>query len=258
MSNTDRIWERWGQIDPYYGVLAHDRFNKANIHANRDEFFATGEDFIARLLGRLERHFGPLKLDRALDHGCGVGRLTLPLARRFGEVVGLDVSPAMLSEAKVNARRGGLKNVAFGLADDQLTNAPGDFDFVNSYIVLQHVPVKRGIAIMIALLDKVRPGGGFQIHLSVRTDHWRSRALWWSSIHIPGVKIIQNVMAGRAWNAPAMQMNDYPLQTVLTKLVERGITDLLVSAERHDKFVTCSIIGKKALAPALSGTATAA
>ena len=245
MSNTDRIWERWGRIDPYYGVLAHDRFTAANINAHRDEFFATGETFIARLLAQFERHFGPVNPGRALDHGCGVGRLSLPMARRFHEVVGLDVSPAMLSEAKVNARRGGLKNLSFALADDSLGNAPGQFDFVNSYIVLQHVPVKRGIPIMLALIDKVKPGGGFLIHLSVRTDGWRSRALWWSSIHIPGVKIIQNVLAGRTWNAPAMQMNDYPLQTVLTKLVERGITDLLVSAERHDKFVTCSLIGRK-------------
>lgn len=245
MSNTDHIWERWGRIDPYYGVLAHDRFNRANIDANRDEFFATGEDFIARLLARFERHFGTVRLGRALDHGCGVGRLSLPLARRFDEVVGLDVSPAMLGEAQLNASRGGLTNVAFALADDLLRNAPGEFDFINSYITLQHVPVKRGVPIMLALVEKVRPGGGFQIHLSVRTDGWRSRSLWWASIHVPGVKIIQNIMAGRQWNAPAMQMNDYPLPTVLTGLVERGITDLLISAERHDKFVTCSLIGRK-------------
>ena len=245
MSNTDRIWERWGRIDPYYGVLAHDRFSTANIETSRDEFFATGETHIAKLMARFERCFGPLDRGRALDHGCGVGRLTLPLARRFGEVVGIDVSPAMLSEAAANTRRTGLANIRYALADDRLTTAQGEFDFVNSYIVLQHVPVRRGIPILLALVEKTRPGGGFQIHLSVRTDGWRSRALWWSSIHIPGVKIIQNVMAGRAWNAPAMQMNDYPLGLVLTELARRGITDLLVSAERHDKFVTCSLIGRK-------------
>ena len=245
MSNTDRIWERWGRIDPYYGVLAHDRFSTANIETSRDEFFATGETHVAKLMARFEECFGPLDRGRALDHGCGVGRLTLPLARRFGEVVGVDVSPAMLSEAAANTRRTGLANIRYALADDRLTTAQGEFDFVNSYIVLQHVPVRRGIPILLALVEKTRPGGGFQIHLSVRTDGWRSRALWWSSIHIPGVKIIQNVMAGRAWNAPAMQMNDYPLGLVLTELARRGITDLLVSAERHDKFVTCSLIGRK-------------
>lgn len=245
MRNTDRAWERWGQVDPYYGVLAHDRFSGANIGPNRDEFFATGEAFIADLLDRFDRHFGPLRHGRALDHGCGVGRLSIPLARRFGEVIGLDVSPAMLAEAEANAGHAGLSTLNFALADDRLTNAPGEFDFVNSYITLQHVPVRRGVPILLALFDKVRPGGGFQLHLSVRTDRWRSRALWWASIHVPGVKIIQNVMAGRTWNAPAMQMNDYPLGLVLTELAVRGATDLLVIAERHDKFVTCSLIGRK-------------
>ena len=243
--NTDRIWERWGRFDPYYGVLAHERYSAANIAATRDEFFATGEDYIAKLLARFEQSFGALELGRALDHGCGVGRLTLPLARRFVEVFGLDVSPAMLSEAVVNMRRAGVTNIRYAQADDKLTNAPGEYDFVNSYITLQHVPVSRGIPILLALIEKVRPGGGFQVHLSVRTDRWRSRALWWSSIHIPGVKTIQNVMAGRRWNAPAMQMNDYPLGLVLTELARRGISDLLVAPERHDKFVTCSLIGRK-------------
>lgn len=248
MSNTDRIWERWGQIDPYYGVLAHDRFNKENIRANREEFFATGESFVADLLARFEHHFGAIKTGRVLDHGCGVGRLTMPFARRFREVVGLDVSQAMLNEAMVNARRSGLRNATFARADDVLSNAPGEFDLVNSYIVLQHVPVGRGIPILLALYDKAKPGGGFHLHLSVRTDALRSRALWWASIHVPGVKVIQNVMAGRRWNAPAMQMNDYPLGLVMTKLAERGVTDMLVVAEQHDKFVTCSLIGRRPVA----------
>ncbi|HET7709811.1 MAG TPA: methyltransferase domain-containing protein [Sphingomicrobium sp.] len=245
MRDTDRVWERWGRIDPYYGVLAHDRFSTAKIGSSRDEFFATGESFLAQLLDRFERHFGPLRHGRALDHGCGVGRLSIPLAQRFGEVVGLDVSPAMLAEAEANAGRAGLTNILFAQADDRLSLAPGEFDFVNSYITLQHVSVKRGIPILLALFDKVRPGGGFQLHLSVRTDRWRSRALWWASIHVPGVKIIQNVMAGRIWNAPAMQMNDYPLGRVLTELAVRRATELLVVAERHDKFLTCSLIGRK-------------
>ena len=245
MNDTDRMWERWGQFDPYYGVLAEDRFSAGNIDANRAAFFASGEQLITQLVDRFERHFGPLEFGRVLDHGCGVGRLSIPLASRFREVVALDVSPAMLAEAEANTAQAGAGNVTYVLADDGLANAPGEYDFVNSYIVLQHVPVKRGIPIMLALLDKVRPGGGFHLHLSVRTDRWRSRALWWASIHVPGVKIIQNVMAGRTWNAPAMQMNDYPLGLVMTKLAERGVTDLLVVAERHDKFVTCSLIGRK-------------
>jgi predicted NAD/FAD-binding protein len=135
--------------------------------------------------------------------------------------------------------------VTFALADDHLSNAPGEFDFVNSYIVLQHIRVRRGLRIVANLLDKVRAGGGFHLHFSIRTDPMRSRALWWASHHIPGVKIWQNVFAGRRWNAPAMQMNNYPLNRVVVLLAAHGISEFLISTERHAEFVTLSIVGCK-------------
>ena len=245
MLSTDKAWEKFGRQAPYFGVLADEKFAADRIHANRDEFFATGRSFVSQVLERYERHFGELPCGRALDHGCGVGRLTFPLAAEFGHVVGLDISPSMLAEAEANAREFDAANVTFALADDQLSNAGGEFDFVNSYITLQHIPVRRGLAILSRLIDKVRPGGGFHVHLSIRTDRKRSRALWWASHHVPGVKIWQNVMAGRAWNAPAMQMNNYPLAAVVTEMAAQGIAEYVVTTERHDKFLTCSFLGRK-------------
>ena len=127
----------------------------------------------------------------------------------------------------------------FALADDALSNAPGEYDFVNSYMALQHVPVRPRP-------DDHRPadrqgeaGRRVHVHLSIRTDRMRSRALWWASHHIPGVKIWQNVFAGRPWNAPAMQMNNYPLNEVMTQmLASQGITEFAVFTEQHAKFLT--------------------
>ena len=245
MLSTDKAWEKFGKDDPYFGVLAHERFTAPQIDANRDEFFKTGRFAVSQILERYEAHFGSLPKDRALDHGCGVGRLALPLAERFGEVIGLDVSPSMISEAASNAAQGRITNTHFALADDQVSNAPGEYDFVNSYMVLQHIRVRRGLRILSLLLAKVRPGGGFHAHLSLRTDPLRSRALWWASHHIPGVKVWQNVFAGRTWNAPAMQMNNYPLNRLAVLLDAAGIPDFLVSTERHGSFLTLSVMGRK-------------
>ena len=245
MLSTDEAWEKFGRQAPYFGVLADERFAADRIHENRDEFFATGRGFVAQLIERYERHFGELPRGRALDHGCGVGRLTFPLAAEFGSVVGIDISPSMLAEAGANAREFRIANIEFALADDRLSNADGGFDFVNSYITLQHIPVRRGLAILSRLIDKVKLGGGFHVHLSIRTDRKRSRALWWASHHIPGVKIWQNVMAGRPWNAPAMQMNNYPLAAVITQMAAQEVSEFLVTTERHDKFLTLSLVGKK-------------
>lgn len=245
MLSTDKAWEKFGRQAPYFGVLAEEKFTAENINRNRAEFFATGDAFVAQVLDRYVRHFGALPRGRALDHGCGVGRLTLPLAAQFAAVVGLDVSPSMIAEAESNARELSVENVDFALADDRLSNAAGEFDFVNSYITLQHIPVRRGLAILTRLIAKVRPDGGFQVHFSIRTDGLPSRSLWWASHHIPGVKIWQNVCAGRPWNAPAMQMNDYPVSKIVVALAAQGVTEFLVATEHHDKFITISLLGKK-------------
>ena len=152
----------------------------------------------------------------------------------------------MLAEAKINAERFGTRDVAFELADDRLSNAAGEFDFVNSYMVLQHVRVGRGLRILGLLLDKVKPGGGFHIHFSIRTDGLGSRALWWASHHVPGVKLWQNLCAGRRWNAPAMQMNNYSVNRIVALLSSRGVTSFLVSTKNHAQFLTLSLYGKTA------------
>jgi len=110
--------------------------------------------------------------------------------------------------------------------------------------VLQHIPVRRGLRIVDALLERVKPGGLFHLHVSVRTDARRSRALWWASANVPGVKIAQNVLAGRPWNMPAMQMNNYPLGRLFTALADRGVGELLVLNEKHDRFLTLRMLGR--------------
>lgn len=242
MLSTDKAWKKWGQEDPYFAVLADERFATSTIEQHREEFFAMGDKFIDHVLRRFERHFGPLSRGRALDHGCGVGRLSLPLGRTFEEVVAVDVSPNMLAEARKNSAT--RSNVTFAIADDVLTAADGQFDFVNSHMVLQHVPVGRGLRIIDQLLSRVRPGGGFHIHVSWRTDRGGPRWLYWASANVPGVKIAQNVLAGRRWDAPAMQMNDYPLAAVVSFLADRGADDLLLRTQSGPRFAACSIIGR--------------
>jgi SAM-dependent methyltransferase len=244
MLSTDKAWKKWGRDDPYFGVLADKRFAAGRIDESRDIFFASGASWIAGLLARYEQHFGPLARGRALDHGCGVGRLSLPLAAAFSDVVALDVSPHMLAEAARNASAAGIANIAFEAADDRLTRAQGRFDFVNSHLVLQHIPVRRGLVIIDALLDRVAPGGGFHIQFSVRTDRGGPRWLYWASANIPGVKLAQNVLAGRALTAPAMQMNHYPLGEIVTGLAARGITELIVTTAAEPRFTSCSLLGR--------------
>lgn len=244
MIDTDRMWDRWGRTDPYFGVLADPRFASSQIDAHRADFFESGQAQVASMLATFEQHFGALVRGSALDHGCGVGRLTIPLSAEFKQVVGVDVSPAMLAEAEANCSASAFANVQLAMSDDRLSKVGRTFDFVNSALVLQHVPVRRGKLIIAELITRVAPGGGFHLHLSTRTDKRRSRALWWASANLPGIKLLQNLLAGRDWNAPAMQMNNYSLSEVIDLLTARGVNQVLMKSEVHGKFLTVSLYGR--------------
>lgn len=71
------------------------------------------DKMIARALALLDPGPG----DRVLDLFCGLGNFTLPLARRAGQVVGVEGDAGLVARARENAARNGLENVQFHAAD---------------------------------------------------------------------------------------------------------------------------------------------
>jgi len=55
--------------------------------------------------------------DRVLDLFCGLGNFTLPVARKAGQVMGIEGSAALVNAARENARQNGLTNAEFRCAD---------------------------------------------------------------------------------------------------------------------------------------------
>lgn len=246
MASSDKDWEIWGKDDPYYGVLTHAQFRKGSIDAHKDEFFASGTSFVTGLLDRYQRHFGDLPRGSALDFGCGVGRLTLAMAAHFGQVDGVDVSPSMLAEARSNAGRLGVANARFVPSDDTLRHTAAQYDFVNTYIVLQHVDGARGLSFVRSLLAKVRPGGGAFIHVSLRRREPASRrAKYWVRFHVPGANAAMNVAKGKPAGTPQMRMTEYNLTDVLDLFHAAGMRDVQVVLEDHDGVLTAGLLAKK-------------
>ena len=99
---SDEAWKRWGEDDPYYGVLSDPKFRKDEFAAHRDEFFRSGEEHVERRLDLIRRLYGETRRRSAVDFGSGTGRLVIPLSRRYERVVGVDISPAMTVEARRN------------------------------------------------------------------------------------------------------------------------------------------------------------
>jgi SAM-dependent methyltransferase len=115
--------------------------------------------------------FGPIATDvaavapvggRVLDVGCGPGHLAIRLAREHAlEVTGLDLDPAMIERASVNAARVGMDDADrpwFLVGDVASMPFPdGSFDLVVSTLSMHHWDVPS------AGLDEIarvlRPGG---------------------------------------------------------------------------------------------------
>jgi len=183
-SETDIAWERWGAQDPYYAVLTEPRFRTGRFDQGaRQDFFLSGELDVAHILNTVRRYGGEsFRPSRVLDFGCGVGRLALPLAAVADEVIGVDVSPSMLAEARRNAEERGLQNVRWVQSDDTLSLVEGQFDLVCSHIVLQHIDVARGRLLFQRLAGLVRPGGWALIHI---TFAWKAFASTFGQVPPP-------------------------------------------------------------------------
>jgi len=178
-----------------------------------------------QLVGRIFPGFRPSSV---LDFGCGVGRLVIPFAGRFDEVIGVDVSEAMLEEARRNAGAQGRSNVDF--ATDLALFGDRTFDLVHSYIVLQHIPERRGLAILAQLVDLIGPGGVGAIHVQYARDASRLRACGhWLRLRMPFGRTIGNLTQGLPAGAPLVEMHTYDVGDVLRLLQTKGCRESLLS-----------------------------
>ncbi|HEX2499826.1 MAG TPA: class I SAM-dependent methyltransferase [Methylomirabilota bacterium] len=109
----------------------------------------------------------PLDGRAVLDVGTGTGRLALHLAPRARRVLGIDTDAGALVEAQRLARRAGLANVLFVVADAEQANyrAFGQPDLVVAHLCMSDAIVARAGASL--------PPGGVLVFAAFHTDQWR-------------------------------------------------------------------------------------
>jgi 2-polyprenyl-3-methyl-5-hydroxy-6-metoxy-1,4-benzoquinol methylase len=223
MSRERARWERLAR-DPYQAVLNESRYADPTPGA-REEFFRSGEAHVAQIMEAIRAWLDPgFAPARAIDYGCGVGRLVIPLARRCGHVLGIDISPAMLAEARRHCAERGVANVDFRLSEEFMAEAaPAPVDFVHSFIVLQHVAPRMGERVLDRLVAALGPGGIGALHLTYARDASPLR----KAVHrlrrwVPGVNAAVNALQGRPLGQPPMPMYEYDVGRVLGRLARRG------------------------------------
>jgi len=251
---TDNAWEAWAVQDPYYSVLTDPKFRATELTGlAREEFFASGCAHVAHVLGvcrqRLDPAFAP---QRVLDFGCGVGRLMIPFAGVASEVVGMDIAPSMLEQARRNCDERNLRNVILVPSDDNLSSAEGRFDLVHTCIVLQHVEIARGRVLLAELVRRVRPGGCGAIHITFAWDlHAQTFGQTPPAVVMPPDLSLREAAKRFVKNAlrplrrtppppvappnadPEMQMNFYNLSELFFILHQAGVQQIHTEVTNH-------------------------
>ncbi len=155
-----------------------------------DAFFATAADVVRGLEAELKRLPGGHTLSRrALEIGCGPGRLMKPMSRHFGEIHGIDVADAMIQRAVRNLRDVPHAFPRAASGSDLRDYSDDSFDFVYSYAVFQHIPQRE--VVLSYLRDVVRvlkPGGIARLQINGLPPH-QDEYTTWSGVRFSGDEI---------------------------------------------------------------------
>lgn len=234
MKRTDSDWKRWGTNSPYYGVLSLDRFRPENLDDEAMEsFFASGEVHVNSVFSQIESMIGESFRPRSsLDFGCGVGRLSIPIAKRSGHTIAVDVSQAMLEETARNCAARHIDNIEFAISTDALSGIPAEIDFVHSFIVLQHIAAQRGQHIIAGLARRVSQDGFLALQFYSRCNSpWFVRTLVKGRYVFPPLHWLRNLMKSRPLFEQAMQLHVYDLSKILGMLRTLGFPEVQLNLD---------------------------
>lgn len=222
LPELQRQWDRFGSDDPMWAILTDP--TKRGNRWDADEFFASGTAYITSQLETISERYPDVQFDRALDFGCGLGRLSQALAERFAEVHGVDIAPSMIDGANdlnrfpdtctyhVNSK------LDLSLFDDNT------FDLVLSFITLQHMKPTYAKAYIAEFLRVLKPGGvaTFQVP-SVPDDGTRKH----HSVAGRAKRAIDRaVRRSRYRSEPVMEVYWIPHDEVLDVIARNGGVDV--------------------------------
>jgi SAM-dependent methyltransferase len=150
-------WDKAGRIDPLYVILSDS--SKKGRGWDLDGFFASGRGEIAHILEEAVRLSVNLRSSRALDFGCGVGRLTQALAEHFAQADGVDIAPSMVEQARTFNRHGEHCRYHLNKSPDLSLFAEDTFDLVYSNLVLQHMKPELSSRYITEFVRVLAPAG---------------------------------------------------------------------------------------------------
>ena len=196
-------WDAFGRDDPMWAVLT--QFGLSEHNWDADAFFATGHDEVRGLTEGASQIGLPLRLGRALDFGCGVGRITQGLASVCEAAVGVDIAPSMIEAAQRLNRYGERCRYVVNATDDLAIFPDASFDVIMSKIVLQHIPPVHTVRYLAEFSRVLAPGGVLLFQLPSHHVGRTPLADWSSRVDVRGAP--QHVMPGESITVAVSALN---------------------------------------------------
>jgi SAM-dependent methyltransferase len=161
IAHIQASWEVLGKKQPHWSVLTNPLFLPENIEANAGDFYYTGDHSLRVLemaAARAAKELPPALT--CFELGCGVGRVTAYLARKFKHVIAADISQPHLSLAGAHLLKKHIENVTLVQLESLGTlENMSSFDVFYSIIVLQHNPPPLIYRMLDIVLGKVNRHG---------------------------------------------------------------------------------------------------
>ena len=232
---SDKIkqsWEHLGDTRAHHSVLTSKDFLPDSLEQNIGAFWKSGENEVKEIEAILKRHnLNIEEVKTAVEYGCGVGRVTVPLSKRVRAMHAYDISRPHLDYAKEHANEESA-TINFHLVSDPLGKLQ-PCDLFYSRIVFQHNPPPIIYKLIENAMEALNPGGVaiFQVPIYIKEYEFRLEE-WMKKDH-----------------ALDMQMHCIP-QTAVFKMTEKAGCKLLEIREDNccgdpSKYLSNTFIIKK-------------
>ena len=228
LSRLRQHWNELGRKDPLWAILTSP--DKQGNKWSVEEFLQTGRADVSALMTYLDARQLNVRRRRALDFGCGAGRLTRALADHFDEVVGVDIATSMIELARrLHADE---PRCRFVVNDSERLDASesGSVDLVYSRLVLQHIHPRYVRQYLMEFMRVLAPGGVMVFQLKSGEVPPVSGAGFKNLLPLPAIAMIRRIRSLASF--PRMELHGLPREEVVQLLSEQGATMVDIVEDR--------------------------
>lgn len=136
--NTTVVIE--GNIINVYGLgYLKDKMGDFIFNIPNNAFYQVNHDCALKIYEDVVKRLGIQKDDVILDAYCGIGTISLFLAAKAKEVIGVEINAQAVKMAKINARDNNIDNVSF------ITSDVSEYIYDNDFDILVVDPTRSGM-----------------------------------------------------------------------------------------------------------------